>query len=159
MAAGGVTGTGLGLANHVTGNIPELTSDMIFAAVGEELGFLGIIVIICLFASFVGEGFHIAQRSTSDYVRLAAAGLAATMGFQAFVIMAGILRILPFTGITLPFVAYGGEFPRRQLRRRGAAASHLRRERPRSSRWRNCRGEIQTTPSRQRRDGSATLSG
>jgi peptidoglycan glycosyltransferase len=108
MAAGGVTGTGLGLANHVTGNIPELTSDMIFAAVGEELGFLGIILILCLFASFVGEGFHIAQKSTSDYVRLAAAGLSALMGFQAFIIMAGILRILPFTGITLPFVAYGG---------------------------------------------------
>jgi cell division protein FtsW (lipid II flippase) len=81
---------------------------MILVAIGEELGFLGIILLICLFASFVGEGFHIAQKATSDYVRLAAAGLAATMGFQAFVIMAGILRILPFTGITLPFVAYGG---------------------------------------------------
>jgi peptidoglycan glycosyltransferase len=108
LAAGGVSGTGLGLANHVTGYIPELTSDMILVAIGEELGFLGIILLICLFASFVGEGFHIAQKATSDYVRLAAAGLAATMGFQAFVIMAGILRILPFTGITLPFVAYGG---------------------------------------------------
>jgi peptidoglycan glycosyltransferase len=108
MAAGGVTGTGLGLASTQTGNIPLLTTDMIFAAVGEELGFLGIILILCLFASFVGEGFHIAQKATSDYVRLAAAGLAALMGFQAFIIMAGILRILPFTGITLPFVAYGG---------------------------------------------------
>jgi cell division protein FtsW (lipid II flippase) len=106
LAAGGVTGTGLGLGH--SGNIPLLTSDMIFAAVGEELGFLGIILIICLFASFVGEGFHIAQKATSDYVRLAAAGLSALMGFQAFIIMAGILRVLPFTGITLPFVAYGG---------------------------------------------------
>jgi cell division protein FtsW (lipid II flippase) len=108
MAAGGVTGTGLGLGSSTTGNIPLLTSDMIFAAVGEELGFLGIILILCLFAAFVGEGFHIAQKATSDYVRLAAAGLSALMGFQAFIIMAGILRILPFTGITLPFVAYGG---------------------------------------------------
>jgi cell division protein FtsW (lipid II flippase) len=106
LAAGGVTGTGLGLGQ--SGNIPLLTTDMIFAAVGEELGFLGIILILCLFAGFVGEGFHIAQKATSDYVRLAAAGLAALMGFQAFIIMAGILRILPFTGITLPFVAYGG---------------------------------------------------
>jgi peptidoglycan glycosyltransferase len=106
LAAGGVTGTGLGLGQ--SGNIPLLTSDMIFAAIGEELGFLGIILILCLFAAFVGEGFHIAQKATSDYVRLAAAGLAALMGFQAFIIMAGILRILPFTGITLPFVAYGG---------------------------------------------------
>jgi cell division protein FtsW (lipid II flippase) len=106
LAAGGMTGTGLGLGQ--SGNIPYLTSDMILVAVGEELGFLGIILIVCLFAAFVGEGFHIAQRATSDYVRLAATGLTALMGFQAFFIMAGVLRVLPFTGITLPFVAYGG---------------------------------------------------
>jgi peptidoglycan glycosyltransferase len=108
LANGGMTGTGLGLAPLWTGGISDLTSDMIFAAVGEELGFIGIILIVCLFVAFVGEGFHIAQRATSDYVRLAATGLTALMGFQAFFIMAGVLRILPFTGITLPFVAYGG---------------------------------------------------
>jgi cell division protein FtsW (lipid II flippase) len=108
IANGGMTGTGLGLGTLWTGYIPDLTSDMIFAAVGEELGFVGIILIVCLFATFVGEGFFIAQRATSDYVRLAATGLTALMGFQAFFIMAGVLRVLPFTGITLPFVAYGG---------------------------------------------------
>jgi cell division protein FtsW (lipid II flippase) len=108
LANGGMTGTGLGLAPLWTGGISDLTSDMIFAAVGQELGFLGIILIVCLFVAFVGEGFHIAQGATSDYVRLAATGLTALMGFQAFFIMAGVLRILPFTGITLPFVAYGG---------------------------------------------------
>jgi peptidoglycan glycosyltransferase len=106
LAAGGITGTGLGLGQ--SGNIPFITSDMIFAAVGEELGFLGIILVLCLFAAFVGEGFRIAQRSHSDFVRLSATALTATMGFQAFFIMAGVLRILPFTGITLPFMAYGG---------------------------------------------------
>ena len=106
MASGGVTGTGLGLGQYF--NVPYLTTDMIFAAVGEELGFLGIILLLSLFAAFVGEGFRIAQKAHSDFVRLAAAGLSALMGFQAFFIMAGVLRILPFTGITLPFVAYGG---------------------------------------------------
>jgi peptidoglycan glycosyltransferase len=106
LAAGGVTGTGLGLGQ--SGNIPFITSDMIFAAVGEELGFLGIILVVCLFVVFVGEGFRIAQHAHSDFVRLTAAALTATMGFQAFFIMAGVLRILPFTGITLPFMAYGG---------------------------------------------------
>jgi cell division protein FtsW (lipid II flippase) len=106
LAAGGITGTGLGLGQ--SGNIPFITSDMIFAAVGEELGFLGIILVLCLFMAFVGEGFHIAQRAHSDFVRLAATALTATMGFQAFFITAGVLRILPFTGITLPFMAYGG---------------------------------------------------
>ncbi|MGH9020585.1 MAG: FtsW/RodA/SpoVE family cell cycle protein [Acidimicrobiales bacterium] len=106
LAAGGITGTGLGLGQ--SGTVPEITSDMIFAAVGEELGFLGIIVVLCLFTLFVGEGFRIAQRAHSDFVRLAATALSATIGIQAFVIMAGVLRILPFTGITLPFMAYGG---------------------------------------------------
>ena len=108
IAGGGITGTGLGLGPLWAGTISDLTSDMIFAAVGQELGFLGIVLIVCLFAAFVGEGFHIAQRATSDYVRLAATGLTAMLGFQAFFIMAGVLRVLPFTGITLPFVAYGG---------------------------------------------------
>jgi peptidoglycan glycosyltransferase len=106
LAAGGIVGTGLGLGQ--SGNIPDLTSDMIFAAVGEELGFIGIILILCLFIAFVGEGFHIAQEAHSDFVRLAAVALTAIVGFQAFFIMAGVLRILPFTGMVLPFVAYGG---------------------------------------------------
>ncbi len=106
LAAGGVTGTGLGLGQ--SGNIAHITSDMILAAIGEELGFIGIVLLLCLFVAFVGEGFAIAQRAHSDFVRLAATGLTMTMGFQAFFIMAGVLRLLPFTGITLPFVAYGG---------------------------------------------------
>jgi len=106
LAAGGVTGTGLGLGQ--SGNIAFITSDMIFAAIGEELGLLGVIFVLCLFVAFVGEGFAIAQRSHTDYVRIATVALTATVGLQAFVIMAGILRLLPFTGITLPFVAYGG---------------------------------------------------
>ena len=108
IAAGGVTGTGLGLASPTTGNIPFITSDMIFAAIAEELGFIGVVLVLCLYGSFVGEGLRIAQRATSDFVRLTATGLTALLGFQAFFIMAGVLRLLPFTGITLPFMAYGG---------------------------------------------------
>jgi cell division protein FtsW (lipid II flippase) len=106
LAAGGVTGTGLGLGQ--SGNVPEITSDMIFAAVGEELGLLGLVVVVALFVVFVAEGFRIAQGAHSDFTRLTATGLSALMGFQAFFIMAGVLRLLPLTGITLPFMAYGG---------------------------------------------------
>ena len=106
IAAGGITGTGLGLGQ--SGTIPFVTSDMIFAAVAEEFGFIGVILVLCLFAAFVGEGFRMAQRASSDFVRLTAVGLAALIGFQAFFIMGGVLRLLPFTGITLPFMAYGG---------------------------------------------------
>lgn len=107
LAGGGVAGTGLGLG-QAGQNVSMPISDMIFASLGEELGFVGIILILSLFAVFVGEGFRIAQRSHSDFVRLTATGLTATIGLQAFFIMAGILRIVPFTGITLPFMAYGG---------------------------------------------------
>ena len=107
LASGGVIGTGLGLGQSGT-NIPYITSDMIFAAVGEELGFIGIILVLCLFVAFIGEGFRIAQKAHSDYVRLVAVALSAIIGFQAFFIMAGVLRILPFTGMALPFMAYGG---------------------------------------------------
>lgn len=106
IAAGGLTGVGLGLGQ--SGSIPELTSDMIFAAVAEELGFVGVIIVISCFVLFVAEGIKIAQRSHSDFARLTATALSLVIGFQAFFIMAGVLRILPFTGITLPFMAYGG---------------------------------------------------
>jgi peptidoglycan glycosyltransferase len=106
LAAGGMTGTGLGLGQ--SGTVPEITSDMIFSAVGEELGLLGIVLLLCLFTVFVGETFRIAQRSHSDFVRLATAGLGTLVGLQAFFIMAGVLRLLPLTGVTLPFMAYGG---------------------------------------------------
>jgi peptidoglycan glycosyltransferase len=81
---------------------------MIFAAIGEEMGLLGIAIVVCGFALMVGTGFQIAQRSRTDFARLLAVGLTVILGFQAFFIMAGVLRLLPLTGITLPFMAYGG---------------------------------------------------
>ena len=106
IAAGGLTGTGLGLGR--SGDIPYLTSDMIFAAIAEELGLIGVVVIMSCFIMFVAEGIRIAQRCHSDFARLTALALSLIIGFQAFFIVAGVLRILPFTGITLPFMAYGG---------------------------------------------------
>jgi cell division protein FtsW (lipid II flippase) len=107
LSAGGVAGTGLGLGQSGI-TLPFTTTDMIFAAIGEELGFIGIVIVVSLFVAFVAEGFRIAQRAHSDYVRLAATALSVTIGIQTFVIMAGVLRLLPFTGITVPFMAYGG---------------------------------------------------
>ncbi len=106
IAAGGMTGTGVGLGQ--SGATPALTTDMIFSALAEEMGFVGITVITSSFILFVAEGFRIAQRAHSDFARLTATALSLIIGFQAFFIMAGVLRILPFTGITLPFMAFGG---------------------------------------------------
>ena len=107
MGDGGIGGTGLGF-DHYAGYIPELTSDMIFAAIGTEMGLVGCTAVVMAFILLVGSGFRVAQTARSDFSRLMATGLTLILGFQAFFIMAGVVRILPFTGITLPFVAYGG---------------------------------------------------
>ena len=108
LGTGGVGGTGLGLAPHFVGAVPELTSDMIFAAIGTEMGLIGCAAVVAAFVLLVGAGFRVAQTARSDFSRLMATGLTLILGFQAFFIMAGVVRLLPFTGITLPFVAYGG---------------------------------------------------
>ncbi len=107
LGTGGVGGTGLGF-DHYAYLIPELTSDMIFAAIGTEMGMVGATAVVMAFILLVGAGFRVAQTARSDFSRLMAAGLTLILGFQAFFIMAGVVRLLPFTGITLPFVAYGG---------------------------------------------------
>jgi cell division protein FtsW (lipid II flippase) len=107
LGSGGVGGTGLG-RDIYAGQIPELTSDMIFAAIGTEMGLIGCTAVVMAFVLLVGAGFRVAQTARSDFSRLMATGLTLIVGFQAFFIMAGVVRLLPFTGITLPFVAYGG---------------------------------------------------
>lgn len=106
LADGGVTGTGLGLGTP--SKIPFAATDMIFAAVGEELGLLGATAVLMAYLLFVGAGFRIAVRANSMFESYLAAGLTAMVGFQSFVIIGGILRVLPLTGVTLPFMSYGG---------------------------------------------------
>ena len=72
------------------------------------MGLVGTTTVLFGFILLVGSGIRIAQTARSDFARLMATGLTLILGFQAFFIMAGVVRILPFTGITLPFVAYGG---------------------------------------------------
>ncbi len=107
FAQGGVGGTGLGF-DPASGTIPYLTTDMIFSAIGTEMGLIGAAAVVFAYILLVGTGFRVAQTARSDFSRLMATGLTLIIGFQAFFIMAGVTRILPFTGITLPFVAYGG---------------------------------------------------
>jgi peptidoglycan glycosyltransferase len=106
MAAGGVAGTGLALGSPQ--RIPVVASDFIFAAIGEELGLAGTTAILVCFLLLVGAGLRIALRAEQPFEKLLSAGLTAVLGFQAFVIMAGVTRLLPLTGVTLPFVSYGG---------------------------------------------------
>jgi len=106
LAAGGLTGTGLG-AGH-PGFIPAVHTDFIFSAVTEELGLFGGVGIILLYMFFVYRGFRIALSARDDFAALLAAGLTALMGLQAFIIIGGVTKLLPLTGVTLPFMSYGG---------------------------------------------------
>jgi peptidoglycan glycosyltransferase len=106
MAWGGVAGTGLGLGNP--DRIPVAETDFIFAAIAEELGLLGAVAIIVAFVLLVGSGLRIAIRAEAPFEKLLATGLTVLLGVQSFIIMAGVTRLLPLTGVTLPFVSYGG---------------------------------------------------
>lgn len=105
-AAGGVIGSGLGYG--YPDYVPAVFTDFVLAAVGEELGLLGTLAVVALYLALVHRAFRIALRASSDFGMLLASGLAATLGLQAIVILAGTLRIIPITGITLPFMSYGG---------------------------------------------------
>jgi peptidoglycan glycosyltransferase len=103
---GGVTGTGLGLGSQV--RIPARETDFIFAVIGEELGLLGASIVLVSYLFLVGAGLRVALRAEAPFEKLLATGLTTLIGLQAFIIIGGVTRLLPLTGITLPFVSYGG---------------------------------------------------
>ena len=106
LAAGRVLGVGIG--HGLPGRIPFVETDFIFTAIAEELGLLGGAALIIAYLAFSLRGLATASRARSDVAALVAAGLVATFGLQTFVIIGGVTRLIPLTGITLPFVSYGG---------------------------------------------------
>lgn len=106
LASGSLAGAGPGLGRPDL--IPNAATDFIFAAVGEELGFAGSVVVLALYGLLVAVGLGIAFRSRDTFRKLLAAGLILTLGVQVFLIVGGVLRLVPLTGITLPFMSYGG---------------------------------------------------
>lgn len=105
LGTGGLTGTGLGLGHP---QIPAAATDAIFAVLGEELGLLGATAALVTFLLIVVKGYKTALIATDDVGTLLATGLATIIALQVFVIVGGITRLVPLTGITLPFVSYGG---------------------------------------------------
>jgi len=103
---GGITGTGLGRGSP--DNIPYAESDFIFAAIGEELGLIGATAVLMAFLLLIGSGLRIALRTERTFEKLLATGLTTIVGIQAFIIVGGVIKVVPLTGITLPFMSYGG---------------------------------------------------
>jgi peptidoglycan glycosyltransferase len=106
FGSGGVAGSGLALGSPQ--RIPAAATDFIFAAIGEEMGLLGTTALLVAFLLLIGSGLRIAMRADHPFEKLLAAGLTLVVGFQTFIIVGGITRLVPLTGITLPFVSYGG---------------------------------------------------
>ena len=106
LASGGVLGAGLGLGRPFY--IPEVQTDFVFSAIGEELGLLGTLAVLALYLILVMRGFVIGLRVQDEFARLVAVGLATIIGLQTLIIVGGVVRLIPLTGITLPFVSYGG---------------------------------------------------
>ena len=106
LGSGGFAGTGLGLGSPQ--KIPNASTDFVFSAIGEELGLIGTIAVCILFLLFVGSGLRIAVQADRPFSKLFAAGLTTIMGVQTFVIIGGVIRVIPLTGVTLPFISYGG---------------------------------------------------
>ena len=106
LADGGMVGAGIGrgLADYV----PIVESDFIFSAIGEEMGLLGASAILIAYMLFAVRGFATAARAKSDVAAFMAVGLTASISFQAFLIVGGVTKLLPMTGVTLPFMSQGG---------------------------------------------------
>jgi len=106
FGTGGFAGTGLGLGNPQL--IPNAPTDFVFSAIGEELGLLGTVAVLMAILLFVGSGYRIAVQADRPFPKLFAAGLTTIIGIQSFVIIGGVTRVIPLTGVTLPFISYGG---------------------------------------------------
>jgi cell division protein FtsW len=107
LGSGGLLGVGLGESVQKAFYLPEAHTDMIAAVIGEELGLLGITVLVGLFVLFGYAGFRTAQRARDRYRKLLAAGLTSLVLVQATINLFAVLGLAPLTGVPLPFVSYG----------------------------------------------------
>lgn len=106
LATGGLIGEGLGFGSPDV--IPAAHTDFVLAAIGEEMGLLGTLAVVLLYIVLIYRGFRIALTANDSFRQLLAAGLSTVLGLQCLIILGGTLRLIPLTGITMPFISYGG---------------------------------------------------
>jgi cell division protein FtsW len=108
LGSGGLIGMGIGNGRQKLGFLPEQNTDFIFAVLGEEMGFLGTMLVVGLFLVFAWRGYRIASRCPDLFGSLLAAGMTTMIVLQALFNMGVVTGCLPVTGISLPFISYGG---------------------------------------------------
>jgi len=106
LGSGGIIGVGFGLGHP--NFVPAVQTDFVAAAIGEEFGMAGLFAIIAVFMLLIYRGFRIAIRASDSFEQLLAGGISSIFAIQTLVILAGNLKIIPLTGIPLPFITYGG---------------------------------------------------
>jgi cell division protein FtsW len=162
LGSGGLFGVGLGQGQQKLGYLPAHHTDSIFAVLGEEMGFMGCLAVIGLFVVLAYRGFKIAQGAPDAFAALLACGVTCWLTFQALVNVAVLTGLLPFTGVALPFISFGGSAMLVSMagvglllsisRGRGSGGGKRSGQRPRSSRPR-------ANLDRRRRYGGTRLSG
>lgn len=107
VGSGGIFGVGLGQSRQKFNYLPEPVGDSIFAIISEELGMIGASILLCFFVAFALRGYRIARYAPDNFSRLVAVGITSWIVFQALVNIMSILKLMPLTGIPLPFISYG----------------------------------------------------
>ncbi len=108
LGSGGIFGVGLGQSRQKFLFLPEAATDSIFAVIAEEVGFVGAIVLIGLFAAFVFRGLKIASNAPDKFSKILGTGIVVWIGTQVFLNIGSMVALIPLTGVPLPFFSYGG---------------------------------------------------
>lgn len=108
LASGGAFGTGLGSSKQKWGNLPAAHTDFIYSVIGEELGLLGTLAVLALFAMLILGIFRVALRANNSFERYACAGIGCWFAFQVILNIGTVISVMPVVGVTLPFISYGG---------------------------------------------------
>jgi cell division protein FtsW len=108
LGSGGLTGLGLGQSRQKYAYLPEVTTDSIFAVIGEEIGFLGASFLLIIFLALIAKGIQIASHAPDKFSQLLATGMITWIGLQVIINTAAMVALIPLTGIPLPFISYGG---------------------------------------------------